>query len=374
MIYINNKIIKYHYIAYFLIIFLLFSCKKHADTRKKCEFVPSNVNQTELLIGYLERHGDPANCKLTCTVTANDVYDHLDDNQYILDLRTKREFQAGHIRGAVHMPENKICYHLKEKMNPNRFKRVIIVCNTGQASTYVTALIRMAGYNNVYAMRWGMASWNKNFAAPWIDNHQFPGKNLLTTREFKITKSYDLPEIKTDALWRKDILIKQVRTQIAKGFKTYNIKASEIDFNAKNQLIIAYTSLEHYQKGHPVGAVHFEVKQSLNRKAQLLKIPPDANIIVYSDNGFESAYAVAYLNLLGYNAKTVCFGMNGFTPDSSYGFSLSQINNYNVVDIHNNLVFKEDKKPKFLPTKVPETKKAVTPTKKAEEPLYDEGC
>jgi hypothetical protein len=59
--------------------------------------------------------------------------------------------------------------------------------------------------------------------------------------------------------------------------------------------------------------------------------------LVYSETGLESAYIVAYLNVLGYDAANLAYGANGFINNklkqkTSDAFTNKEINMYPVVE------------------------------------------
>ena len=47
-------------------------------------------------------------------------------------------------------------------IKPFEFDRIVLVSNDGQHASYTTSLLRLMGYGNVYALRWGMSGWNKS--------------------------------------------------------------------------------------------------------------------------------------------------------------------------------------------------------------------
>jgi rhodanese-related sulfurtransferase len=53
-------------------------------------------------------------------------------------------------------------------------------------------------------------------------------------------------------------------------------------------------------------------KQSLKKEAQLKYLPTDKKIVVYCYSGQTSSQLVAYLQVLGYEAYSLSFGVNGF--------------------------------------------------------------
>jgi phage shock protein E len=66
----------------------------------------------------------------------------------ILDVRTKGEFDGGHIRGSVNIPVDQLRNNLnklKDKNNP-----IITCCASGMRSTTAKAMLIANGYTEVY--------------------------------------------------------------------------------------------------------------------------------------------------------------------------------------------------------------------------------
>jgi rhodanese-related sulfurtransferase len=65
-------------------------------------------------------------------------------------------------------------------------------------------------------------------------------------------------------------------------------------------------------KGHPPSSVFYMQSNGyysdLRSTSYLQTIPSSKDIVVYSKYGHSSAFVVAYLRLLGYNAKSLLFG------------------------------------------------------------------
>lgn len=69
------------------------------------------------------------------------------DGALILDVRTKEEFDAGHIDGALNIPVQVIENHLDEIKNYN--KQVIAYCRSGRRSGNATNILNAAGIKTV---------------------------------------------------------------------------------------------------------------------------------------------------------------------------------------------------------------------------------
>ncbi|MCR6546648.1 rhodanese-like domain-containing protein [Dehalobacterium formicoaceticum] len=67
----------------------------------------------------------------------------------ILDVRTRSEYQAGHIEGSVLLPNTEI----KEKaaqVLPDQNAKILIYCRSGNRSAQAAKLLLEMGYTNVY--------------------------------------------------------------------------------------------------------------------------------------------------------------------------------------------------------------------------------
>ena len=66
-----------------------------------------------------------------------------------------------------------------------------------------------------------------------------------------------------------------------------------------------------YPSGHIPGAVNIGAK-ALFTAENLATLPTDKQIVTYCYTGQTSAQIACYLQMLGYNAKSLMFGQNGF--------------------------------------------------------------
>ncbi len=306
------------------------SCQEDpVDQRLACEEEILDLDESALVAEYLEKRGDPVNCEQSCTIDAKEVYANLDANYYIIDIRSKNNFTAGHIEGAINLPMRKLYYHFKEKLEPFKYDKIVLCCYSGQSASYATSLLRMLGYNNVHALKYGMSSWNSELSSRWMSKLKPTNElNLSSLVPMAVDSIYDFPTIETGKVWREDIVAVRVEDLLRRGSKLASLKSEVLD-KKEDAFIIAYGD-ENFKKGNQVtGANYFEMGESLKRSEKLQNIPLNQEIIVYSANGFESAYAVAYLRLLGYDAKTVSYGVNTFKKQNSGdGFSVNDVHNY----------------------------------------------
>jgi len=97
----------------------------------------------------------------TFLIAPEAVYERIQSKakDYILvDVRSAKDFQAGHIPTAINIPYRDIANTPNLAKLP-RDKEIILYCNSGHESTKVLSILKMLGYN-AYGMKWGMMAWN----------------------------------------------------------------------------------------------------------------------------------------------------------------------------------------------------------------------
>lgn len=102
-------------------------------------FIAENILQDRLNIFYWNDLGDS------------------DDNSYLLDVRTVKEFEAGHIAGAVNIPVDEIRQRLHEIP---KAQRIDIYCEAGLRGYLANRILRQNGFNEVFNLSGGYVLWN----------------------------------------------------------------------------------------------------------------------------------------------------------------------------------------------------------------------
>jgi len=76
----------------------------------------------------------------------------------LVDVRSGKDFQTGHIPTAINIPYRDIANEQNLAKLPHD-KDIILYCNSGHESTKVLSILKMLGYN-AYGMKWGMMAWS----------------------------------------------------------------------------------------------------------------------------------------------------------------------------------------------------------------------
>lgn len=78
----------------------------------------------------------------------------------VLDVRSEREFTAGHIPGAKHLPLERIGPGLP-LLASMRGSEVVCVCASGKRSALAAVKLKRAGFPVVYNLLGGMLFWGR---------------------------------------------------------------------------------------------------------------------------------------------------------------------------------------------------------------------
>ena len=82
------------------------------------------------------------------------------DQPLILDVRTPREFQQGHLGQARLIPVQQLARRWQE-LAEYKNKEVLIYCATGNRSTVAAKILIDQGFQHIYNMRYGIYDWSK---------------------------------------------------------------------------------------------------------------------------------------------------------------------------------------------------------------------
>jgi len=81
---------------------------------------------------------------------------------FLLDVRTKQEFDTGHIEKAVNIPLDRIASDIGKIMK-HKDKRLLIYCLSGARSASAASYLDNAGIESIYNLSGGISAWNRAF-------------------------------------------------------------------------------------------------------------------------------------------------------------------------------------------------------------------
>lgn len=82
------------------------------------------------------------------------------DDALIIDVREDKEFAAGHIPRARHIPLSQLSSRLQE-LEKFKAKPILVTCRSGQRSARACNLLKKAGFETVYNQAGGILAWER---------------------------------------------------------------------------------------------------------------------------------------------------------------------------------------------------------------------
>lgn len=322
-----------------LVVAGLLSCNnKEVKTKEKTASTIDTINAFPMLMRHLERENDYINTQAPSIILASDVYAALGKNIHIIDVRDAEKYKMGHIKGADNLSPDKVLDHLLHDIVPSKLDKIILVCENGDASTYITTVLRLIGYHNVFALKYGMSAWHKDFAKEyWLANIEKDYSAKLDTTSVAMPQKGEYPNLPMCQTTCAEAMEKMAQDLLKEDMSTLKISMEELLANPENYFIISYLPAELYKAGHIAGSIQYAPRESLRRDSVLSTLPLDKTIVPYCYSGHQTAAIAAYLNLLGYTAKNLEYGMMGFMNKEMkakgwVSFSQSDIKNFPFVE------------------------------------------
>jgi rhodanese-related sulfurtransferase len=209
-------------------------------------------------------------------ISTKEVYEIMTEKKdyTILDVRTREEFDEGHLEGAVLIPVDDLETRIGEI---SMEKPVIVYCRSGRRSAKGADILLKNGFRPVYDMQGGIEKW--------------------VSDEYPIFKTGDEDGAQETEITSFKMITMQEVAEIVKG-------------NAEGYVIMDVRSEEEYVKVHIKGAVSVPVSEFEDRLGEFsLDIP----VIVYCTSSSCSSSSSAARILVEKGFKTV------FAMDSGIG-------------------------------------------------------
>lgn len=95
------------------------------------------------------------------TITSEEAFNMMENNLdvLILDVRSKEEYEAGHIANSINIPVNEIGNKFKEEVTEDLNKTILVYCRSGARAKQASELLVDLGYKNVIDFG-GILNWN----------------------------------------------------------------------------------------------------------------------------------------------------------------------------------------------------------------------
>ena len=271
----------------------------------------------EVLVNYMNSNDMTIDDLLTGWIVAPDstLYANIAD-YYVMDLRGADyqppngviDYDDGHIEGAVLTSSATIIADAAASDN----KPIIVVCWTGQSAGFSTMALRMSGYD-AKVLKYGMSGWHTDFDMWSANTATLDSDNWIAAPgSIAADATYGYPDLDVVGETGAEILAERVAAMLAGGFKgvkAINDGAGVLEA-PENFFINNYwaaADVETY--GNIVGSHRI-------KPLDLTKLDPDKQIVTYCWTSMTSSVVSAYLIVLGYDAASLRYGVNGMIHDN----------------------------------------------------------
>ena len=145
-----------------------------------------------------------------------------------------------------------------------------------------------------------------------------------------------MPVLSTGKTTGAEILKARVTALLSSAdpFGDIKLSNSTLFANLSNYYIVNYWSATDYAWGHINGAIQYTPKADLKLAASLKTLPTNKPVVIYCYTGTTSSFVATYLKVLGYDAKTLLYGMNALAHDAMPGTKFdaaAHVHNYELV-------------------------------------------
>ena len=228
---------------------------------------------------------------------------------HVFDIRSADLFNAGHIPGAINVALTDIVTKAADYSD----KPILVVCKTGQGAGRGAMALRLSGFPDAKVMKFGMSYWNATYDL-WtgnIGNNAVGSPNWVSDASATLPVN-DYPQWETTSTDGAEILAANVTTMLAAsdwGIASDGVLADPAAFNTYN----FWTTEDYTTFGHFKGALQFKPISIANDL--VYSLPTTDDCLIYCYTGQTSSFITAWLQVLGYNAKSILFGVNKLKHD-----------------------------------------------------------
>ncbi|MBN2404833.1 MAG: hypothetical protein JXE06_04550 [Coriobacteriia bacterium] len=244
-----------------------------------------------------------------------------DPGYQIVSVRSAEDYAKGHIEGAINIPFATIADEENlAKLDPN--KKIVVVCYTGHTASEANMFYNMLGYDAI-TLKFGMSGWTNDeevYALGALPSGKAAGYPT-TTEVPAATGGFDLPAVASDYEDVRAAIIGQAEAYFASGLP-FTISAEDVYNIVQSQdpgyQILSVRASDVYAAGHLEGAINAPWT-TVADPAVLAQLDPNKKVIVYCYTGHTGGEVTMFLNLMGYEAINMKFGMSGWNSDEAVG-------------------------------------------------------
>lgn len=230
------------------------------------------------------------------------------EDMTVLDIRSKSDYDKGHIEGAINAPWGEAISNILTKLPKD--KPLYVHCYSGQTAGQAVNTLVIAGFD----ARSVNLGWN--FGISKVEGYE----DVVTTEASELTE--DVTEIDQTVQLALDDYYKglsDVKETIYKNYKISEPNLKQLIEDKDDSIyILSIRSAKDFAEGHIEGA--HNIPWGKDMVDEFKNLPKDKKIVVYCYTGQTAGQTTAALRLLGYDAVSLNGGM-GMAPNAPLGWS-----------------------------------------------------
>ena len=220
-------------------------------------------------------------------------------DMYVVDIRQPKDYDAGHIKGAVNVAWNTPAMWEALRHIPLD-QTVYVHCYTGQTAGQAIVTMRMAGIQAVSVN----SGWNLGISK--VDGYEA----VVETSANAIDTTFD-NGVSDAVIAKVQAYYEEMATKAGTPFANNHVTEADakaiLDAADETVQFVSLRRPDDYAKGHIETAVN--VPFGANMLDTVAMVPADKKLIAYCYSGQTANQAVALFRLLGYDAVSIKFGM-----------------------------------------------------------------
>jgi rhodanese-related sulfurtransferase len=235
-----------------------------------------------------------------------------DNDPFVLSVRSPEHYEEGHIAGAYNVPWREVA-KAENLANLPTDAQIAAYCYTGHTGQVAATVLGLMGYD-VTNLKFGMMGWTDDADVLATEPFAAPAAYPVETEVNELAGAEERSDADEFAA-----LAEHVTAELAEWKPV--MKADALFENlsdgdeSNDPFILSVRSREHYELGHIPGAYNIPWRE-IAADENLAYLPTDEQIVVYCYTGHTGQVAATILNVLGYDATNLKFGMMGWTDDA----------------------------------------------------------
>lgn len=242
--------------------------------------------------------------------------DYTIPDYHVFDIRGEADFNAGHIKGSMRVDLANV---VTEAANYND-KPILVVCYSGQTAGRAVMALRLSGYQ-AKVMKFGFSYWSsdtytvegaeKSFDkwSPKVGDIAVGSQNWVTEASAALPTDNSYPTWESTSTDGATILAERVDMMLGMEWGT---SSSAVLESAPDYTIYNFWGPEDYLAfGHYKGA--YQMMPISIADDAIKAFPNSDEFQVYCYTGQTSSYTTAWLQVLGYPAKSIGYGVNSLS-------------------------------------------------------------